>query len=110
MTAYPKSGFREKVGMISEMMLNAGKTRMYTSGCPKIQNRCCHSNGSAPWETLKKFAPNNRAKVSRNSATVMTGRENNKRNWVTSAIQVNTGMRNSDMPGARMLSAVTMRL
>ena len=44
---------------------------MYTSGCPKIQNRCCHSSGSAPASTLKKVAPKSRSNISRNSATVM---------------------------------------
>ena len=53
---------------------------MYTSGCPKIQNRCSHSNGSPPFAALKKFAPKSRSKVSRNSATVMTGRANTSRN------------------------------
>jgi hypothetical protein len=26
----------------------AGSSMMYTSGCPKIQNRCCHSSGLPP--------------------------------------------------------------
>ena len=40
----------------------------------------------------------------------MTGMANSSRNWVTSAIHVNTGIRISVMPGARMLSTVTIRL
>ena len=40
----------------------------------------------------------------------MTGMANSSRNCVTSVIQVNTGIRMSVMPGARMLSTVTMRL
>jgi hypothetical protein len=35
---------------------------------------------------------------------------NSSRNWVTSVIQVKIGIRMSVMPGARMLSTVTMRL
>ena len=97
-------------GMISDTIPKEGKIKMYTSGWPKIQNKCCHSNGSAPWATLKKFDPNRRSKDSKKSATVMTGMENSSRNWVTNCIQVNTGIRNSDMPGARMFNTVTMRL
>ena len=40
----------------------------------------------------------------------MTGMANTSRNWMTSTIHVKIGMRNSDMPGARMLSTVTIRL
>ena len=35
---------------------------------------------------------------------------NSSRNWVTRLIQVNTGIFISVMPGARMLSTVTIRL
>jgi hypothetical protein len=35
---------------------------------------------------------------------------NSSRNWMTRIIHVNTGMRMSDMPLVRMLSAVTIRL
>ena len=40
----------------------------------------------------------------------MTGRAKANRNCVTRSIQVNTGMRNRLMPGARMLRHVTARL
>ena len=83
---------------------------MYTSGWPKIQNRCCHSSGSAPADTVKNVASNVRWNISRNSATVITGMANSRRNWMTRIIHVNTGMRISDMPLVRMLRAVTMRL
>ena len=33
------------VGMIDVAIPNAGRMMMYTSGCPKIQNRFCHSSG-----------------------------------------------------------------
>ena len=57
-------------------MPKLGKIRMYTSGWPKIQNRCCQSNGSAPASTVKKVASNVRWNISRNSATVITGMAN----------------------------------
>jgi hypothetical protein len=83
---------------------------MYTSGWPKIQNRCCHSSGSAPASTEKNVAPKLRWKVSRNSATEITGMANTRRNWITTTIQVNTGIRINDIPLARMLRTVVMRL
>ena len=91
-------------------MPNDGSTRMYTSGWPKIQNRCCHSSGSAPAATEKNVASNSRWKMSSTSATVITGMANSSRNWITRIIHVNTGMRISDMPFVRMFSAVTIRL
>ena len=39
----------------------------------------------------------------------MTGSAKASRNWTTSAIQTNTGIRNSVIPGARMLRTVTMK-
>jgi hypothetical protein len=55
-------------------------------------------------------APKLRWKVSRNSATEITGMANSRRNWITTIIHVNTGIRISDIPLARMLRAVVMRL
>ena len=40
----------------------------------------------------------------------MIGSANTSRNCTTSPIQTNTGMRNSVIPGARMLMIVTARL
>src|SRR5580693_10082511 len=48
MTGYPKIGFRENTGMISDMNAKQGMIRMYTSGCPKIQKKCIHSTAEPP--------------------------------------------------------------
>ena len=37
---YPKHGRREKTGKISVTTPKNGRATMYTSGCPKNQNRC----------------------------------------------------------------------
>ena len=37
-----------KAGMISVAMPNAGTIRMYTSGCPKNQKRCCQRSVEPP--------------------------------------------------------------
>ena len=110
MTGYPNSGLRENTGRISDTMPMAGRMRMYTSGWPNSQNRCCHSSGSPPAAGLKKFDPKSRSNISRNRATVMTGMANSIRNCDTSVIHMKIGMRNRSMPGARMLRMVTMRL
>ncbi len=58
----PKSGLREKTGTTSLMMPNAGRIRMYTSGWPKNQKRCCQMIGSPPPVGSKKLVPNWRSK------------------------------------------------
>src|SRR5579872_4696062 len=45
---YPKMGFRANTGRTSEMIPKPGRIMMYTSGCPKNQNRFSHSTGD-PW-------------------------------------------------------------
>ena len=103
-------GFLENVGITSEIIPNAGSTKIYTSGWPKIQNRCCHNNGSPPNSGVKKVAPNNRLKVSKKSATAITGIAKTKSNCTTNIIQVKTGILKRVIPGARMLKIVTVRL
>ncbi len=111
---YPKSGLRAKTGMTSEMMPKAGRIRMYTSGWPKSQNRCCQRTGSAPvgWPAAygeRNIVPHRRSNKRRKRSTVMMGSEKTRRNWTTRPIHTKTGIRNSDIPGARMLMTVTAR-
>ena len=53
----PKSGLREKTGTTSLITPKAGRMRMYTSGCPKNQKRCCQMIGSPPPAGSKKLVP-----------------------------------------------------
>jgi hypothetical protein len=46
---------RLNTGTIEETMPTAGRKMMYTSGCPKIQNRCCHRSTSPPAFGSKKL-------------------------------------------------------
>jgi len=71
---------------------------------------CCHSNGSPPRVGSKNAVPHRRSNSISNSATVMIGSENASRNCTTRPIHTNTGIRNNDMPGARMLITVIARL
>ena len=48
--------------------------------------------------------------MSRNSATVMTGKARRSSTWVMKLIHTNIGMRMSFMPGARRLTMVTKKL
>ena len=81
-----------------------GSTRMYTSGWPKNQNRCCHRIGHAA-------AGDRRRRCGRRSggrrtactpAAVSTGNAISTSTLVTSMFHVKIGMRNIVMPGARM--------
>src|SRR5690625_3972775 len=45
---YPKIGFRALVARISETIPIAGRITIYTSGCPRNQNRCSNKTGDPP--------------------------------------------------------------
>ncbi len=100
---------RENTGRISDTMPMAGRMRMYTSGWPNSQNRCCHNTGSAPLVKLKKFVPNRRSNRASNNPTVRTGRAKIRRNCTTRVIHTKSGIRMKLIPGARMLTTVTAR-
>src|SRR6476660_10245465 len=48
MALYPKMGLRENVDTNCDATPMPGRMAMYTSGCPKNQNRCCHNSGDPP--------------------------------------------------------------
>ena len=82
------------------------------SGCRPRDGRTARTGaatgpGRRPASASKKCVPNRRSNSSSNSPTVMIGSENTSRSCTTSPIHTNTGMRKSDMPGARMLMTVT---
>ena len=64
----------------------------------------------APAATLKKFIPKARSNSSSISATVITGNASTSSIAVTIVIHVNSGILIRLMPGARMLTIVTMKL
>ncbi|PPS75232.1 hypothetical protein BZZ08_06758 [Streptomyces sp. MH60] len=95
--------------MISLTMPKNGSAMMYTSGCPKNQNKCCHSN-APPLDESKMWAPNLRSASSANRAAASTGKASRTSTPVSSTFQVKIGMRNMVMPGARMQMIVVMKL
>ena len=108
---YPKSGLRANTGRISEISPIAGRIMMYTSGCPKNQNRCCQSSGSPPVPrrpaeeaSCRSSGP---ARASR-AAAMSTGTASSSRIAVTKRDHTVRGIRNIVMPGQRMLMMVVM--
>src|SRR5665811_2298786 len=83
---------------------------MYTSGCPKNQNRCWYRIGSPPPSAEKKVVPKLRSVSSMVMAPASTGSDNSSRNTVTRIDHTNSGILCSVMPGARMLKMVVMKL
>ncbi|GGR02509.1 hypothetical protein GCM10010195_67780 [Kitasatospora griseola] len=100
---------RLKTGMISEMMPKNGSARMYTSGWPKNQNRCCHSIGP-PFIGSKTWDPNLRSISRASSAAASTGKTISTSSEVSSTFQAKIDIRNMVMPGARMQMIVVMKL
>ncbi len=63
-----------------------------------------------PSPLVKKCMPKTRSSSSRAATTVSAGKAKAIRTLVQSAVQVNSGIRISVMPGARLLRMVTMKL
>src|ERR1700681_2151577 len=91
-------------------MPKPGRIRMYTSGCPKNQNRCWNSTGSPPPSAEKKGVPKLRSVSSMVIAPASTGSASSSRNTVTRIDQTNSGILCKVMPGARILKIVVMKL
>src|SRR5690242_4306891 len=83
-----------------------GIKMMYTSGCPKNQNRCCQSGASPPWPGSKKCVLTRRSRIRDVLQTITAGMAKITMNDVTIWAHTKTGMRLSDMPGVRSLNAV----
>ena len=95
--------------MMDEMNPSGGMKMRYTSGCPKNQNRCCQSSTSPPFAGLKKCVPTSRSRISAVLHSMTDGIAKITMNCVTSVAQTKSGMRLSDMPGARSLKIVVIR-
>jgi len=62
---------------------NPGKILMYTSGCPKNQNKCWYKIGSPPDHGVKKFVPKRRSHNNIVIAPANTGSESRSKYVVT---------------------------
>jgi reverse gyrase len=83
---------------------------MYTSGCPNHQNRCWYRIGRPPASASNTWASKCRSAKSMATAAVSTGKATSTRKLVTTMFQVKTGMRNTVMPGARIVKTVVTML
>src|ERR1043166_5455078 len=113
--------------MISVTIPKNGNTKMYTSGCPKNQKRCCQRIGEPPvcngkfgFEPestpltyrplgIKKLVPAMRSSSNRMPPPSSTGNDNNASTAVVNHAQQVSGMRINDMPFVRMFSNVVMK-
>src|SRR5436305_10713538 len=107
---YPKSDLREKVAITSENIPKAGRTTIYTSGCPHNQNKFTHNIGLPPPPTVKKCVPNRRSNIPSASATVKIGNDAQMRTEAIKEVHVNIGIFISVMPGALIFKIVTIKL
>lgn len=82
---------------------------MYTSGCPKNQNRCWNRIGSPPPAGSKNVVLMFRSVRSIVMAPASTGRERSSRKAVTNTDQTNKGRRSKEIPGVRMFIMVVMK-
>src|SRR5438034_6484959 len=112
-------GLRENTDSNCEHSPIAGKIAMYTSGCPKNQNKCCHKSGEPPLcpvrtpftvtSGTKKLVPRLRSISSRIPADSSTPKASNPRIAVTNHAQHVRGMRIRVIPFARMSRVVVMK-
>ena len=83
---------------------------MYTSGCPKNQNKCWYKIGSPPPDGSKNEVLKLRSVNSIVIAPARTGRDNNKRTAVINTDQTNKGMESRDIEAERIFKIVVIKL
>src|SRR5258707_12447074 len=84
--------------MTSDITRTAGKTRIYTSGWPKIQKKCCHNTGEPPAWASKNFAPKNRSKTNMICAAESGGKKKTTKKKVTKTNPVDKNIQKKDIP------------
>jgi hypothetical protein len=92
------------------MIPNAGSIKIYTSGCPKNQNKCWYKIGSPPPVISKKVVLKFLSVSSIVIAPASTGKDNNSKIAVTLAPHTNKGIRNKCIPGVLILNTVVRKL
>src|SRR5699024_14046 len=102
-------GFLLNTGMISVTIPKYGNATMYTSGCPKNQNRCWYST-APPLAGSNTCAPRIRSIASPNSAAVRIGNARKINTAVNRMFHVKIGIRNIVMPGQRNVMIVVVML
>ena len=107
---YPKILFLEKTGITSEIIPNAGNAKMYTSGCPNDQKKCCHNMAEPPEEGIKKCASNCLSISIIKRPAFNRGKAANIKNPLINIIQANSGSIFSLISGERRVKIVVTKL
>lgn len=92
-----------------EIVPNAGRIRIYTSGWPKNQNKCWYSTGSPPPAGSKNDVFRFRSVRSIVIAPAKTGSDKSNRITVKNTAHVNSGIRSRRSPFVRIFSTVEMK-
>jgi hypothetical protein len=88
---------------------NPGMIKIYTSGCPKNQNKCWYSIGSPPPATSKKDVLKFLSVSTIVIAPANTGKESNSKTAVTIIAHPNRANLCSLIPGALIFKIVVMK-
>jgi len=92
-----------------EIIPNPGKIRIYTSGCPKNQNKCWYRIGSPPPAGSKNDVLKFRSVSSIVIAPASTGRDRSSRMAVISTDHTNSGVLSIEETDVRMFEIVVMK-
>jgi hypothetical protein len=106
---YPNTPLLDPADIVVLTIPKAGIIRIYTSGCPKNQNKCWKSIGSPPPATSKnevlKFLSVNNIVI----APANTGKDNNNNTAVTTTAQPNNVTLCNLIPGLLIFNIVVMK-
>lgn len=86
-----------------------GRIKIYTSGCPKNQNKCWYKTGSPPPAGSKNAVLRFRSVKSIVMAPAKTGRLNRSKTAVITTDHTNREIRSKRSPLDRMLITVVMK-
>lgn len=95
--------------MMCEIAPNPGRIKIYTSGCPKNQNRCWKRTGSPPPFGSKNEVFTLRSVNSIVIAAARTGRDRSRSTTVTFTAQINSCIRSNVIPLARAFIIVVKK-
>jgi len=90
-------------------MPNPGKIKIYTSGCPKNQNRCWYKIGSPPPAGSKNDVLRLRSVNNIVMAPASTGSDNRSKIAVKNTDHTNKGVRSQVIPSIRILIIVVIK-
>lgn len=92
-----------------EIIPNPGRIKIYTSGCPKNQNKCWYKMGSPPPAGSKKEVFRFRSVSNIVMAPASTGKDRRRRIAVKNTDHTNKGVRSHVIPAVRILIIVVMK-